>query len=82
MTAGQMESPSSFEPIYPEWSVDWEIRKMEKKENRKRQRREVLKLMKEHNQEPLPICLNCQKACIQRKVVGLISFKCFVREKP
>ena len=32
--------------------------------------------------EPLSICLNCQKACIQRKVVGLTMFKCFIKEKP
>ena len=82
MKAGQMENVGSFDAIYPEWSVSREMRTMEKKENRKRQRREVLLSMREHDQEPLPICLNCQKTCIQRKVVGLISFKCFIREKP
>ena len=82
MTIGQMESLSVFDPIYPEWQVSRDMRKMERKQNRKRERREVLKSMKEYNQEPLRICLNCQKTCIQRQVVGLTRFACFVKVKP
>ena len=77
MTLGQMESPSSFEPIYPEWQVERDMRKMERKESRKRLRAEVLQSMKQYNEKPLPICLRCDKTCIQRKVVGLTNFICY-----
>ena len=81
MTLGQMENVSSFDRIYPEWSVSREMRMMEKKEKRKRERKEVLRSMKDNNQEPLRICMNCDKTCIQRKVVGLTMFKCFERAR-
>ena len=77
MTLGQMESPSSFEPIYPEWQVERDMRKMERKESRKRLRAEVLQSMKQYNEKPLPICLRCDKTCIQRQVVGLTNFICY-----
>ena len=80
MIAGQKESPSSFDPIYPEWQVSRDMRRMERKQNRKRERQEVLKAMKQYNQQPLEACLDCDKTCIQRKVVGLTKFECFKRD--
>jgi len=82
MTLGKMENVTSFDPIYPEWQVSRKMRKMERKQSRKRERREVLKSMRDYNQKPLRICLHCQKTCIQRQVVGLTNFECFVRVKP
>jgi len=79
MTLGQMQNISSFQPIYPEWRVEREMRKMERKESRKRKRGEVLESMENYNEKPLPICLDCDKTCIQRQVVGLIYFKCHKR---
>ena len=79
MTLGQMQNPSSFEPIYPEWQVERDMRKMERKESRKRLRAEVLQSMRKYNEKPLPICLRCDKTCIQRQVVGLTYFECFKR---
>lgn len=63
-------------PIYQEWIVDREVSKMERTEKRSRTRLDVLSSMREHNQKPLPICKRCDHVCIQRQVVGLISFKC------
>ena len=80
MTLGQMQNPSSFEPIYPEWQVSRDMRKMERKESRGRKRVEVLESMKQYNQKPLKICLDCDKTCIQRQVVGLINFECFKKD--
>ena len=78
---GIMSNPSSFEPIYPEWKAGRELRKMEKKNNRKRTREDVLSYMEQYNQKPLPACMRCDKTCIQRKVVDLISFRCFIKGK-
>ncbi len=77
---GIMRNPSNFEPIYPEWKADRELRKMEKKNKRKRERTDVLAFMKQYKQKPLSLCLRCDKTCIQRKVVGLISFRCMIQE--
>lgn len=71
-----------FEVYYPEWIVDIEIFKMELITGKGRTRKDVLKLMKKHNQEPLEDCLHCKNVCIQRKVEGLLKFKCFEKEKP
>ena len=76
-----MRNPSNFEPIYPDWRADRELRKMERKTNRKRTREDVLSYMEQFNQKPLSLCLRCDKTCIQRKVVGLLSFRCFMRGK-
>ncbi len=75
-----MRNPANFETIYPEWKADRELRKMERKNNRKRTREDVLFFMKEYNQKPLPVCLRCDMTCIQREVYGLLSFKCFIKE--
>ena len=77
---GIMSNPSSVEPIYPEWKAGRELRKMEKENGRKRTREDVLAYMKQYNQKPLPLCTRCDKTCIQRKVVDLISFRCFIKE--
>lgn len=82
MTLGKMQSPSSFQPIYPEFQVGWDMRKIEKKEGRKRKRTEVLRSMKDYNQKPLRVCLNCDKTCIQRQVVGLTRFECKLKDRP
>ena len=76
---GIMSNPSNFEPIYPEWKAGRELRKMEKRNKRKRERVDVLAFMEEYNQKPLPVCMRCDQVCIQRKVVGLISFRCFIK---
>ncbi len=77
--ATHIKNPSNFEPIFPEWRADRELRKMERKNNRKRTREDVLFYMEQYNQKPLPVCAGCDRTCIQRKVVGLLSFRCFVR---
>ncbi len=66
-------------PIYPEWIVDREVRKMERREKRKRTREGVLRYMEEHNEKPMRICLKCDHVCINRKVVGLVRFHCAKR---
>lgn len=76
-----IRNPSNFEPIYPETKPDREIRKMEKKTGIRRTRVDVLSFMEQYNQKPLPICMRCDKTCIQRQVVGLISFRCFIKEE-
>ena len=78
--ATHIKNPSNFEPIFPEWRADRELRKMEKKNNRKRTREDVLSFMRQYNQKPLSLCMRCGKTCIQRKVVDLISFRCFIKE--
>lgn len=69
-----------FGPIYPEFMVDREALKMEIVTGRGRTRASVLSLMNQYNQQPLEACLDCDKTCIQRKVVGLTKFECFKRD--
>ncbi len=75
-----IRNPANFEPIYPDLMVDRELRKMELASKQKRTRRDVLSFMKQYNQKPLSLCLRCGKTCMQRKVLGLISFRCFIKE--
>lgn len=70
-----------FGPIYQEWIVERESLKMEIATGRKRSRSDVLKLMKQYNQKPLKICMDCTKTCIQKQAIGLTRFECFIREK-
>jgi len=65
-----------FEPIYPEWEPSRQMRKMERKTGRRRTREDVLRYMEKYNEKPLPICLDCDKTCIQRQVIGLTYFEC------
>ena len=85
MTLGVMTKPSNmgnvsfFGPNYPEWATDTEMKKIERRTNKKRTRLQVLEAMENHKEKPLPICMSCEKTCIQRQVVGLAKFECYVR---
>jgi len=75
-----IRNPSNFEPIFPEWKADRELRKMERENKRERTRDDVLSFMRQYHQKPLSLCMRCDKTCIQRQVANL-SFKCFIREE-
>jgi len=76
----RMSNIPIFEPIYPEWKVSREMRKMEKRTGKKRVRAQVLAEMENQNEKPLRICMDCTKTCIQKQVVGLTKFECFEKK--
>ena len=69
-----------YGPIYPEFMVEREAVKMEILTGKKRTREDVFRFMEKQEQKPMKLCLGCQRVCIQRQVVGLVNFKCYVRE--